>query len=87
LKLSIKKDFDIQQQKYNEMYLKYQEISKNFEGNSKSRINELETDKKKLTNELKNLHEEKLGVEKRLKQDLENLRNITKELHERLGII
>jgi hypothetical protein len=69
------------------MYLKYQEISKNFEGNSKSRINELEADKKKLTNELKNLHEEKLGVEKRLKQDLENLRIITKELHERLGII
>ena len=67
------------------MYLKYQEISKSFEGNSKSRINELESDKKKLANELKNLHEEKLAMEKKLKQDLESLRNITKELHERLG--
>ena len=69
------------------MYLKYQEISKNFEGNSKSRINELENDKKKLSYELKNLHEEKLTSEKKLKQDLESLRSITKELHERLGTI
>lgn len=69
------------------MYLKYQEISKNFEGNSKSRINELEADKKKLAYELKSLHEEKLNAEKKNKQDLENLRKITKELHERLGKI
>ena len=69
------------------MYAKYQQISKDFEGNSKSRINDLEYEKSKLVNELKNLHEDKVTVEKKLKSDLENLRNITKELHQRLGII
>jgi len=69
------------------MYAKYQQISKDFEGNSKSRINDLEFEKAKLVNELKNLHEDKVTVEKKLKSDLENLRNITKELHQRLGII
>ncbi len=67
------------------MYAKYQQISKDFEGNSKSRINDLEYEKAKLVNELKNLHDDKVSVEKKLKLDLENLRNITKELHHRLG--
>jgi hypothetical protein len=67
------------------MYAKYQQISKDFEGNSKSRINDLEYEKAKLVNELKNLHDDKVSIEKKLKLDLENLRNITKELHQRLG--
>ena len=82
---NFKKEFDIQQQKYNEMYAKYQQISKDFEGNSKSRINDLEYEKAKLVNELKNLHDDKVSIEKKLKLDLENLRNITKQLHQRLG--
>ena len=79
-------EFDIQQQKYNEMYAKYQQISKDFEGNSKTRITDLENEKLKLLADLKNLHTDKLANEKKLKQDLDNLRNITKELHQRLGI-
>jgi hypothetical protein len=67
------------------MYAKYQQISKDFEGNSKSRINDLENEKAKLAHELKNLHDDKVTIEKKLRQDLENLRNITKELHQRLG--
>ena len=78
-------EFDIQQQKYNEMYAKYQQISKDFEGNSKTRITDLENEKLKLLADLKNLHTDKLANEKKLKQDLDNLRNITKELHQRLG--
>ncbi len=69
------------------MYAKYQQISKEFEGNSKSRISDLENEKSKLVTELKNLHTDKLATEKKLKQDLENIRNITKELHQRLGIL
>ena len=67
------------------MYAKYQKISKEFEGNSKTRIQELENDNSKLANELKKLHEEKLTKESKLRQELENLRTITKELHQRLG--
>ena len=78
-------EFDIQQQKYNEMYAKYQQISKDFEGNTKTRITDLENEKLKLLADLKNLHTDKLANEKKLKQDLDNLRNITKELHQRLG--
>jgi hypothetical protein len=67
------------------MYAKYQDISKEFEGNSRSRISDLESEKSKLASELRSLHEEKLTTEKKLRQDMDNLRNITKELHERLG--
>ena len=77
---------DIQKQKYNEMYEKYQHVSREYEVNSKSKILDLENDKTRLINELRNLHEEKISIEKRLRQDLENLKNITKELHQRLGI-
>ena len=85
LKENFEIEFDIQKQKYNEMYAKYQDISKEFEGNSRSRIADLESEKQKLAGELRNLHEEKLNTEKKLRQDMDNLRNITKELHERLG--
>lgn len=85
LQENFRMEFDIQQQKYNEMYSKYQQISKDFEGNSKSRILDLENEKAKLVNELKNLHDDKLTMEKKLKQDLDSLRTITKELHQRLG--
>ncbi len=84
LNQNFKIEFEIQQNKYNEMYAKYQQISKDFEGNSKSRISDLEYENQKLTTELKNLHTEKLHVEKKLKEDLESLRTITKELHQRL---
>lgn len=86
LQENFRMEFDIQQQKYNEMYAKYQQISKDFEGNSKSRILDLENEKVKLLNELKNLHEDKVTMEKKLKQDLDSLRGITKELHQRLGL-
>lgn len=82
--MTFPKDFEIQQQKYNEMYIKYQQISKEFEGNSRSRINDLESEKQRLISEIKMLHEEKLTNEKKLRQDIENLRNVAKELHERL---
>lgn len=84
LRENFKMELEIHQQKYNEMYAKYQLLNKENESNSKSHINKLESDNQKLINELKNLHEEKLKNEKKLKQDLENLRNITKDLHERL---
>jgi hypothetical protein len=85
LKENFEIEFDIQKQKYNEMYAKYQDISKEFEGNSRSRISDLESEKQKLASELRNLHEDKLTTEKKLRQDMDSLRNITKELHERLG--
>ncbi len=85
LKENFEIEFDIQKQKYNEMYAKYQEISKEFEGNSRSRIADLESEKQKLASELRVLHDDKLTTEKKLRQDMDSLRNITKELHERLG--
>lgn len=66
------------------MYAKYQQISKEFEGNSKSRINDLEYENQQLATELKHLHADKLQSEKKLKDDLDSLRTITKELHQRL---
>ncbi len=84
LNQNFKIEFEIQENKYNEIYAKYQQISKNFEGNSKSRISDLEYENQKLKTELKNLQAEKTHVEKKLKDDLESLRKITKELHERL---
>jgi hypothetical protein len=78
-------EMEIQQQKYNEMYAKYQQLSRDHGESSKAKIGELELEKQRLLNEFKNLHEDKVNTEKKLRQDLENLRGITKELHERLG--
>jgi hypothetical protein len=66
------------------MYAKYQQISKDFEGNSKTRINDLEFEIQKFKNEMKYLHEDKTKTEKKLKDELNSLREITKELHQRL---
>jgi len=77
---------EIEKQKYNELALKYQSVLNEQENNSRSKLNDVEMDKQKLANELRLLHEEKLANEKKLKQDLENLRAITKDLHQRLGI-
>ena len=66
------------------MYAKYQQISKDFEGNSKTRINDLEFEIQKFKNEMKHLHEDKTKTEKKLKDELNSLREITKELHQRL---
>lgn len=84
LRQNFKMELEIHQQKYNEMYMKYQQLNKESEHSSKSIINKLETENLKLINELKNMHEEKLKNEKKLKQEAEMLRNLTKELHERL---
>ena len=78
-------EIEISRQKYNEMCLKYQNLSKEFEQNSKSRIGSLEADKQRLVNELRSLHEEKVENEEKLRGDLEKLRGITKQLHEKLG--
>lgn len=66
------------------MYAKYQQISKDFEGNSKTRINDLEFEIQKFKTELKHLHEDKTRTETKLKDELNSLREITKELHGRL---
>jgi hypothetical protein len=47
-------------------------------------MNDLEVTNKKLMNELRNIHDDKLAMEKRLKQDISNQRSVLKELHERL---
>lgn len=84
LNQNFKMEFDIQEQKYNEMYAKYQQISKEFEGNSKTRISDLENENKRLSIEMKHLQQDKTNIEKKLKKELEDLRAITKELHGRL---
>lgn len=66
------------------MYAKYQQISKEFEGNSKTRISDLENENKRLSIELKHAQQDKVSIEKKLKKELEDLRAITKELHGRL---
>jgi hypothetical protein len=85
LKENFRIEMEIQQQKYNEMYAKYQQLNRDHGESSKAKISELEFEKQRLLTEFKNLHEDKVNTEKKLKQDLENLRAITKELHERLG--
>jgi chromosome segregation ATPase len=89
LEASLKENFriemEIQQQKYNEMYAKYQQLSRDHGESSRAKISELELDKQRLLVEFKNLHEDKVSTEKKLRQDLESLRAITKDLHERLG--
>lgn len=80
-------EIEISRQKYNEMCLKYQNLSKEFEQNSKSRIGTLEADKQRLVNELRSLHDEKVENEEKLRGDLEKLRGITKQLHEKLGFL
>lgn len=87
LKENFNAELEISRQKYNEMCFKYQNLSKEFESNSKSRITSLELEKQKLLHELRSLHEEKVENEEKLRSDLENLRNITKQLHEKLGIL
>lgn len=88
LEAEMKKNFtmelEIHNQKYDELYVKYQKIISDNQSLSKETLNKLEADNKHLANELKNVHEEKLKNEKKLRQELENLRAITKDLHERL---
>lgn len=87
--LSLRENFrielEIQQQKYTEMYGKYQQLSKEFDHNYKHKLTEVENEKQRLIGEFKNLHEDKVSSEKRLRQEIENLRSIIKELHERMG--
>jgi hypothetical protein len=84
--ICLTKELEIQKQKYNELALKYQSVLNEQENNSRAKLNDAEINKNKLANELRLLHDEKLANEQKLKQDLENLRAITKDLHQRLGI-
>ena len=77
-------EMEIQQQKYNEMYSKYQQLSRDHGESARLKISALELEKQRLLGELKNLHEEKVNSEKKSRKELDNLRAITKELHEQL---
>lgn len=87
VKENLNAELEISRQKYNEMCLKYQNLSKEFEFNSKSRIDGLEVEKQKLLNELRHLHEEKVENEDKHREEIVKLRNITKQLHEKLGTV
>ncbi|RNA38774.1 Leucine- glutamate- and lysine-rich 1, partial [Brachionus plicatilis] len=84
MKKNFKMELEIHNQKYDELYVNYQKIISDNQNMSKETLGKLEADNKNLANELKNVHEEKLRNEKKLRQELDNLRAITKDLHERL---
>lgn len=85
LRKNFNAELEVNAQKYNDMCLKYQALSKELDHSSRARITDLEMDKQKLINELRNLHEEKVENENRFKKESENLKNIVKVLHEKLG--
>ncbi|CAF0964067.1 unnamed protein product [Brachionus calyciflorus] len=84
LKQNFKLELEVHNQKYDELYIKYQKMISENESISKTSLAKLQSDNRNLIEQLKNIHEEKLKNEKKLKTDLENLRVITKDLHERL---
>lgn len=85
LRKNFNSELNINQQKYGEMVLKYQNLKKEYDQTSRSKISSLELEKQRLLSELRNLHDEKIEKEDKLRKELENLRKITKELHEKLG--
>ena len=78
------KEKEIQQQRYDEMLVKCEQLSREVAGSSRHRIDELERDKAAALSELDTLRDEKASTERRLRQELDMLREVTKQLHERL---
>ncbi len=68
------------------MTSKYQGESHEIELKSKDKISKYQYDLSKMQDQLRILHEEKINTESKNKFELENLRKVTKELHERLGL-
>ncbi len=79
------KELEIQDQKYKDLITKYQTSITDIETKSKEKIAKYQYDLSTLQEQFKLLHDDKVNTENKYKQELSNLRNVTKELHERLG--
>lgn len=67
------------------MIAKYQADLTDIDSKSKKKLIQYENENLNLKDQLKILVDEKSKIENKYKSELESLRNVTRDLHERLG--
>ena len=67
------------------MISKYKTEMNENDSKTRAKLLQYENENLNLKSQLKMLHDDKIGSENKYKNELENLREITKDLHERLG--